>query len=180
MHHRGTRVSEEDEDTASRLEADGLLQIVDLNTFVDCRGVKAVANALRDLIASGSLDELAARQTEFQALAYSQLGCMSDGRLAENQELHARGIGSQGAAGPLHPVVQSLLLVILAQFFQPAGRKQGMYLCPETDRRELHGALTEVIGNFRGPYGVARHATGGCRPERRTDRRGARLQGRGP
>ena len=139
---------EGDENVAPRLEEDGLLQIVDLSAFVDPRGAKTVADALTDLIASGALDELAARPTAFQALAYSQFGYMSDGGLAEiiYQELHARGIGSQGAAGPLHPIVRSLLLVLLAQLLRPAGRKQGMYLCPATDRRELHGALTEVIG----------------------------------
>ena len=139
---------EGDENVASRLQEDGLLQIVDLSAFVDPRGAKTVADALTDLIASGALDELAARPTAFQALAYSQFGYMSDGGMAEiiYKELHARGIGSQGAAGLLHPIVRSLLLVMLAQLLRPAGWKQGMYLCPATDRRELHGALTEVLG----------------------------------
>ena len=92
---------EGDENVASRLQEDGLLQIVDFSAFVDPRGAKTVADALTDLIASGALDELAARPTAFQALAYSQFGYVSDGGLAEiiYQELHARGIGSQGAAG---------------------------------------------------------------------------------
>ena len=75
---------------------------------------------------------------------------MTDGGLAEiiYQGLHARGVGAQGpqGTGSWHPTVRSLLLVLLAQVLRPAGRKQGMYLCPATDRRELHAALTEVIG----------------------------------
>ena len=144
------RPFEADSEIAQRLQDAGLLKVVELKSFVDSKGVRVVADALTELIAGGSLDQLAARPTEFHALSYSQLGYMTDGGLAEiiYEGLHARGVGAQGpqGTGSWHPTVRSLLLVLLAQVLRPAGRKQGMYLCPATDRRELHSALIEVIG----------------------------------
>ena len=143
------RPFEADSEIAQRLQDAGLLKVVELKSFVDSKGVRVVADALTELIAGGSLDQLAARPTEFHALSYSQLGYMTDGGLAEiiYEGLHARGVGAQGpqGTGSWHPTVRSLLLVLLAQVLRPAGRKQGMYLCPATDRRELHSALIEVI-----------------------------------
>ena len=141
---------EEDSETAPRLQEEGLLKMVELRSFVDPKGAKVVADALTELIAHGALDTLVSRPTEFQALSYSQLGYMTDGGLAENiyQALHTRGLTDRGpqGTGSWHPIVRSLLLVLLAQVLRPTGRKQGMYLCPATDRRELHAALSEVIG----------------------------------
>ena len=66
---------ENDSETAPRLRDAGLLEVVELRSFVDPKGAQIVAEASTDLLAS--------RDSEFQSLAYSQLGYMTDGGLAE-------------------------------------------------------------------------------------------------
>ena len=140
---------EDDSEIVRGLQEAGLLKVVELRSFLDPTGARVIAEALTELIVGGSLDPLVGRPTEFQALSYSQLGYLTDGGLAEiiYQGLHTRGAGAQGhpGTGSWHPTVRSLLLVLMAQVLRPAGRKQGLYLCPATDRPELHSALTEVI-----------------------------------
>jgi hypothetical protein len=46
---------------------------------------------------------------------------------------------------PLHPVVRSLILVLLSQALRPTGRKHDFELLPATDQPQVHRALTELL-----------------------------------
>lgn len=134
--------------SVAELERHGLLRMIEPRTFMDRRGAEVLGTAMADFLTSGSLDELIKRPTEFQALSYSHLGYLSDGGLAERiyEALHTRGLAAAGAGGQLHATVRSLVLVLFAQVLRPTGLKHGMYLCPVTDRPELHRALAELVG----------------------------------
>jgi hypothetical protein len=129
---------------AAALRERGLLTVLEPQTVIDRRGADALAAAMTDFITSGDLDELARRETEFHALAYSRLAYIMDAGLTERiyDALHNRGL----AGGHGHALVRSLVLVLFAQVLRPGGRRHGMYLCPVTDRPELHAALTEMLG----------------------------------
>jgi hypothetical protein len=63
-------------------------------------------------------------------------------------ELERRGLAKaseDGLSVPMHPMVRSLVLVLLSQILRPAGAKRGLDLSPATDRPELVGALTEFL-----------------------------------
>ena len=129
---------------AAALRERGLLITLEPQTFLDRRGADVLAAAMTDFLTSGDLDSLARGRTEFHGLSYSPLAYLSDGGLTERiyDALHNRGL----AGGHDHALVRSLVLVLFAQVLRPAGRKHGMYLCPITDRPELHDALTEMLG----------------------------------
>ena len=128
------RPFEADSEIAQRLQDAGLLKVVELKSFVDSKGVRVVADALTELIAGGSLDQLAARPTEFHALSYSQLGYMTDGGLAEiiYEGLHARGVGAQGpqGTGSWHP--------------RPSGRSCSCFWRRSCDRPDASRACISV------------------------------------
>jgi hypothetical protein len=129
---------------ATVLRERGLLTVLEPQKVVDRRGADVLAAAMTDFITSGDLDELARRETQFHALSYSPLAYLEDAGLTERiyDALHNREL----AGGHGHALVRSLVLVLFAQVLRPAGRRHGMYLCPVTDRPELHGALTEMLG----------------------------------
>jgi hypothetical protein len=90
---------EDDSETAPpRLREAGLLK-----SFVDPAGARVMADALIELIAGGSLDPLVTRPTEFRALSYSQLGYMTDGRLAEIIYQGGCTRGASARRGPREP-----------------------------------------------------------------------------
>ena len=64
------------------------------------------------------------------------------------EELKARGLArdsEDGVSVPLHPIVHSLVLVLLAQILVPHGRRFGLTLEPTTDRARLTAALMELL-----------------------------------
>jgi hypothetical protein len=63
-------------------------------------------------------------------------------------ELKKRGLAKNtqdGVSIPMHPMVRSLVLVLLAQILRPHGQTQGIKLSPATDRPQLVGALREIL-----------------------------------
>lgn len=132
------------------LENEGLLHILEPETLVNRQATEQLATALTDIITSGALDPLTKERTRFQELSWSRLGGYGDESLARMilDELKRRDLAEDtrdGISIPMHPMVRSLVLVLLAQILRPSGKNQGLDLAPATDRPELVDALRELL-----------------------------------
>lgn len=132
------------------LKEHGLLHVLEPETVVDATATEKLATAMTDIIASGALDALAKEGTEFAELSYSRLGGYGDHGLADmiHAELKKRGLARDtrdGVSIPMHPMVRSLVLVLLAQILRPHGDRLGIELSPATDRPEIVDALKELL-----------------------------------
>ena len=128
----------------------GLLHILEPEVLVDKQATEQLAMSLTDIITSGALDSLSKKRTKFQELSWSRLGGYGDESLARMifEELKKRGLAKDtqdGVSIPMHPMVRSLVLVLLAQILRPHGKSRGLNLSPATDRPELFGALSEIL-----------------------------------
>ncbi len=144
------RPGEVDPAIAGALKDKGLLYILEPETLVDKQATKQLATAMTKIIKSGALDHLGKEKTAFHELSYSRLGGYGDERLANSilKQLKARGLArdtEDGVSIPTHPVVRSLILVMLAQILRRYGESLGLALSPATDRPQLVDALTEVL-----------------------------------
>src|SRR5207253_1019909 len=101
------------------LTSEGLLHILEPETLVDRQATEQLATALTDIITSGALDTLTKERTKFQELSWSRLGGYGDESLAQMilDELKKRNLAEDtkdGVSIPMHPMVRSLVLVLLA------------------------------------------------------------------
>jgi hypothetical protein len=131
------------------LKEHGLLYILQPEQVVDAAATAQLATALTDIITSGVLDDLS-RKTDFHELSMSRLGYNGDSSLAEMifDELKARGLAKNSEDGksiPMHPMVRSLVLVLLSQILRSYGPKIDAELSPITDRPKVIGALSELL-----------------------------------
>lgn len=132
------------------LREQGLLHILEPETFIDKETTVALSAALRGLLSSGALDGLAKHGTAFDELSRSRLGWYADPELAEMlyEELKLRGLAGESRDGlsiPMHPMVRYLILILLAQLLRPQGRRLGLELAPTTDRPEILSSLKEFL-----------------------------------
>jgi hypothetical protein len=132
------------------LREHGLLHILEPETLVDKSATEALATTMTNIIASGALDALAKDGTDFAELSYSRLGGYGDHGLAQMilTDLKARGLAKDSRDGvsiPMHPMVRSLVLVLLAQILKPQGERIGLELSPATDRPEIVAALKNLL-----------------------------------
>lgn len=144
------RPEEADLSIATALKDKGLLHILEPETLVDTQATEQLATAMTEVIISGALDDLSKEKTAFHELSYSRLGGYGDAGLADMilEELKARGLArdtEDGVSIPMHPMVRSLVLVLLARILRPRGESLGLELSPATDRPRLVDALTEVL-----------------------------------
>jgi hypothetical protein len=134
---------------AEGLEGAGLLRILSPETLVDKEATEALVSAMGDVLADGALDNLP-DAGPFQELSWSRMGTRGDFGLARMlyEELEARGLAKPSedrVSVPLHPLVRSLILVLLAQVLRPAGSRVGLDLSPATDRPDVQAALVELL-----------------------------------
>ena len=127
-----------------------LLHIFEPELLVDKEATQKLAESLVNVIVSGALDSLVTEPTRFAALSMSRLGYRGDAGLADMifQELKQRGLAKKSEDGvsiPMHPMVRSLVLVLLAQILRQPGREKGFDLAPATDRPQLVDALRELL-----------------------------------
>lgn len=132
------------------LKEHGLLHILEPEKVVNKAATEKLAAAMTNVIASGVLDELHKENTQFHELSYSRLGSYGDQGLAEMifEELKAKGLArdtEDGVSIPMHPMVRSLVLVLLAQILRLQGEKLGLELSPATDHPGLVDALIELL-----------------------------------
>jgi hypothetical protein len=138
------------------LREHGLLEIIEPETAVDKAATEKLAMAMTDIITSGALDNLAKQKTAFHELSSSRLGYYGDDGLYGMifEELKARGLArdsEDGVSIPMHPMVRSLVLVLLSQILRPYGEKIGAELSPVTDSARIVGALSEILSLQHGP-----------------------------
>lgn len=134
---------------AEPLEAAGLLRILSPEELVGQDATEKLASAMTDVITSGALDNLPP-QGRFEELSWSRMGGLADPDLARMvfEELQKRGLArpsEDGASIPLHGMVRSLYLVLLAQILRGAGPSLGLVLSPATDRPDIQQALVELL-----------------------------------
>jgi hypothetical protein len=132
------------------LREHGLLHVLNPEIIVDAAATEKLATSMSDIITSGALDRLATEPTEFAELSYSRLGGYGDHGLADmiHAELKSRGLArdtEDGVSIPMHPMVRSLVLVLLSQILRPQGAQLGIELSPATDRPEIVAALKELL-----------------------------------
>jgi hypothetical protein len=127
-----------------------LLHIFEPEKLVDKSATAQLAESLVNIIASGALDSLVTERTNFAELSMSRLGYRGDVGLADMiyEELKRKGLAKESEDGvsiPMHPLVRSLVLVLLAQILRQPGREKGFDLAPATDRPKLVEALRELL-----------------------------------
>lgn len=131
------------------LDQQNLLHILHPESVVDASATEQLATALTDIITSGALDGLQV-DTDFHELSMSRLGYHGDSGLAEMifEELKKRGLARNSQDGksiPMHPMVRSLVLVLLSQILRSQGPKMNAELSPITDNPTVIGALSELL-----------------------------------
>lgn len=144
------RVGESDPAIFEGLRQHGLLQLIEPEVAVDKVATEKLATALTDIIASGMLDGLGDQASEFHALSMSRMGYWGEAGLAEMifEELRAKGLAREtedGVSIPMHPMVRSLILTLLAQILRPYGEENGWELNPATDQTRLVRALSDLF-----------------------------------
>jgi hypothetical protein len=136
--------------TIRSLREAGLVEVLEPETFVDKAATLELATAIVDYLASGALDTLANKDTAFHELSYSRLGGYGDQQLADFliDELRKRGLArssEDGVSVPLHPMVRSLVLVLLAQILRARSARLPYELSPATDNPSILEALREIL-----------------------------------
>lgn len=140
---------------AEPLEDQGLLEVLEPNTWVDAEMAKGLADAVSGLIAGGVFDEVS-KDVGFHELSQSRMGYGADVDLAESlvSELRAKGLAKpseDGVSIPLHPAVRTTILVILAQLARSAGNKQNLLVHPATNDARALDDLIETLSRERMP-----------------------------
>ena len=128
----------------------GLLEIIEPEKAVDKSSTEQLASTLSDIIASGVLDELSTKDTSFHEISMSRLGSYGDRGLFNMifEELKNRGLArdsEDGVSVPMHPILRSLVLVLLSQILRPYGTTINANLSPVTDLHSMIEALSELL-----------------------------------
>jgi hypothetical protein len=134
---------------AEPLQDAGLLRVLSPEALVGQDASEELATAMVEILASGVLDDLP-REGRFEELSWSRMGGLGDPELARMvfEELEQRGLAKpseDGASIPMHRMVRSLYLVLLAQILRKAGPGIGLELSPATDRPQVQEALVELL-----------------------------------
>jgi hypothetical protein len=123
---------------AGPLEDQGLLRILEPETFVDDATTQQLTEVIDALVEGGAFDELA---------WVEELAELSKSRMGYSVHLHARKVADKlrerglatgsadGVSIPMHPVVRSAYLLVLAQLARETGERHGLDLHPVTNRR---------------------------------------------
>lgn len=136
----------------SGLEQEGLLKILEPESFISRDAAERLTTGLVDIVESGALDALGDDgEARRSALSFSRLGRSVAPDLADEliEKLKIRGLAGEtedGVSIPLHPLVYDATLVLLAQILRDRGREVGLALRPATDRPQAHKAVLDLLG----------------------------------
>lgn len=149
-HYMKDKPEVEDQALIEGLRQHNLIHILEPENVVDAQATQKLATALTDVITSGALDDLSRQDTGFHQLSMSRLGYTGDAGLANMifEELRSRGLARDSEDGnsiPMHPLVRSLVLVLLSQILRSYGPQLGAELSPATDRPEVIEALSSLL-----------------------------------
>ena len=140
---------------AQPLEELGLLEVLEPGHWVDEEMTKSLADAVIGLLANGVFDDLP-KDVRFQELSQSRIGYGADIDLAGwvVSELHEKGLAKpseDGVSVPLHPVVRTTFLVLLAQLSRSAGKKRNLNIHPATHDMSAVTDLMNTLSRERMP-----------------------------
>ena len=140
---------------AEPLEDLGLLEVLEPGYWVDGDMTKGLADAVIGMLANGVFDDLS-EEVRFRELSQSRIGYGADIELAEwvVSELQQKGLAKpseDGVSIPLHPVVRTTILVLLAQLSRSAGRKRGVNVHPATHDKSAVMDLIDTLSRERMP-----------------------------
>jgi hypothetical protein len=150
------RIERNDPAIVTGLLDEKLLHVFEPEKLVDRVATEQLAESLVNIIVSGALDNFVTERTHFAELSMSRLGYRGDVGLADMifEELKRKGLAKDSEDGvsiPMHPMVRSLVLVLLAQILRQPGRGKGIDLAPATDRPQLVEALRELLSTPAAP-----------------------------
>ena len=140
---------------AEPLEDQGLLEVLEPTTWVDHEMTTSLAEVVNGLLANGVFDDLST-DVHYHELSRSRLGYGADVDLAVSlvSKLQDRGLArpsEDGVSAPLHPIVRTTILVILAQLARSAGNKQNLSVHPATNDRCAIQDLIDTLSRDRMP-----------------------------
>ena len=134
---------------AEPLEDRGLLRVLEPASFVDAETAGQLSDVMEALLAEGAFDDLA--DAGYRAeLSMSRMGdAVSHEVFVEMlQAFEARGLAARtqdGVSIPLHPLVRSAYLVVLAQLARESGARRELDLHPVTNGRGATDAFRALM-----------------------------------
>lgn len=138
-----------DPSLAHPLEQRGLLEVLEPRDWVSQGTTEQLASVVVELLTAGAFDELP-RDVYFAELSQSRMGYGADVQLADMlvEELQAKGLArpsEDGVSIPLHPVVRTSILVILAQLARNEGLVRGLRVHPATSNVTAIRDLMKIL-----------------------------------
>ena len=140
-----------DPTTVIPLEERGLLQVLEPNDWIDQEAAESLTEVIVELLTNGAFDGLP-KDVRFHELSQSRIGYGADVGLADMlvEELEARELArptEDGVSIPLHPVVRTTILVILAQLSRVAGARRDLIVHPATNNQQAIRDLIETLSS---------------------------------
>lgn len=126
-------------DAGGPIEEMGLLRVIEPGSFVDEATAAQLAEVIEALVEGGAFDGLG-EVNGLAELSMSRMGMASLRAVAEsvNAKLLERGLAKateDGVSVPMHPLVRSAYLLVLAQLARETGARHGLDLHPVTNGR---------------------------------------------
>ena len=134
---------------AGPIEDLGLLRVIEPETFVDEATAAQLAEVIEALVEGGAFDDLG-EVDRLAELSMSRMGMASLQAVAEsvNAKLRKRGLAKateDGVSVPMHPLVRSTYLLVLAQLARETGARHGLDLHPVTNGRGAGAGFRRLL-----------------------------------
>lgn len=135
---------------AAPLADEGLLRVLEPESFLDAAGAEQLVEVVTALVSDGAFDELSDAGA-FAEISMSRMGygVLHEVSHALYEVLADRGLATEtqdGVSIPMHPLVRSVYLVVLAQLSREVGQRAGLDLHPVTNGNG-RGAM-DAFGHF--------------------------------
>jgi hypothetical protein len=147
--YMGDLPAEMDPGLAGALRDRGMLRVIRPETFVDDDMSSDLVLAMTALVESGAFDDVPHAESfpELSASRAGYFGKRGDARrvIAMLEEQGLAHASEDGVSIPMHPVVRSTYLVLLAQLARKAGQKNGWDLYPATNQVDARAVLDQTL-----------------------------------
>ncbi len=133
---------------AAPLADQGLLRVLEPESFLDAASAERLVEVVTALVTGGAFDELS-DAAHFAEISMSRMGygVMHEVSHALYEMLAERGLATDtrdGVSIPMHPIVRSVYLIVIAQLSREVGQRAGLDLHPVTNGR----AATDAFERF--------------------------------